>query len=153
VLHRSRTTKLLIVQSKNMDHVSKDAERLATTVRHFISYFFQRVVPPISIPLHDSPPSHRTPYPGITPCRFARPNLPCPYLQTPPPNLRIGFCKDTISYQIFVSLPQDEAAEAAIGCSWTTKDVLGCLWRLSAVSADEEELLEGEAKRSGETKA
>ena len=77
-----------------------------------------------------SPPSHRTPYRDILPCRFGRPNLPCPFLQTPPPNLRISFCEDTLSHQIFVSLSQDEAAKAshAIGRSWTTKEDLGCLW-------------------------
>ena len=101
-----------------------------------------------------SPPSHRTPYLDILPCRFARPNLPCSCLQTPPPNLRISFCEDTLSQQIFVSLSQDEASKAsyAIGRSRTTKADLGCLWWLSAVSANEEELLEGEAKHSGENK-
>ena len=40
----------------------------------------------------------------------------------------------------------------AIRRSWTTKEVLGCLCWLPAVSANEKELLEGETERSAENK-
>jgi hypothetical protein len=57
--------------------------------------------PPNSLPIY------------ILPCRFARSTLPCPFLQTPPPNLRITFCEDTLSHEIFVFLPLNKAAKAS----------------------------------------
>jgi len=50
-------------------------------------------------------------------------------------------------------LPEDGgAAQArqATGQAWTAEEDLGCLLWLPAVSADEEELLEGETKALGE---